>query len=267
MEETFFLNSNIVPQDLDNNMFYWNRLEHWTRSLVTNYGMDEVWVTSGPAWLPVPETKLDPSNNQKLDSPLLPRDDPPHIYAISPLRKVPWPRMSYEVIGKHQIHVPTHLYKSVIARKATKVKQSSGIEADFEEIFEAHFLIPNAHVAPDTNVIDFLVGREELQIRAGVLLWPDLLEATKKDGAGVAPKSLCTSTSLCTLVSPQFHSLNSLYRNLRNCKSRDCIAKLEGKAQDFIKKDESMKEWVAVFEWEQKVKELKDNFSEPGDST
>jgi nuclease EXOG len=49
MNDTFYL-TNIVPQDMDNNGGYWNRLEIWVRGLTEQY--QDVWVVSGPLWLP-----------------------------------------------------------------------------------------------------------------------------------------------------------------------------------------------------------------------
>ena len=49
MDESFYL-SNIVPQDLDNNRDFWNRLEIYCRDLTKTY--KDVWVLSGPLILP-----------------------------------------------------------------------------------------------------------------------------------------------------------------------------------------------------------------------
>lgn len=51
LEETFLLSSNIVPQNLDNNVYYWNRLEIFTRDIVKERMVDDVWILSGPAYL------------------------------------------------------------------------------------------------------------------------------------------------------------------------------------------------------------------------
>jgi len=48
MNQTFYL-SNIVPQDLDNNGNYWNRLEIYCRELTNLYS--DVYIISGPLWL------------------------------------------------------------------------------------------------------------------------------------------------------------------------------------------------------------------------
>ncbi|TPX61749.1 hypothetical protein SpCBS45565_g07201 [Spizellomyces sp. 'palustris'] len=52
MKESFLLSANIVPQDYDNNVWYWNRLELYVRDL-TNY-FDDVYTLTGPLWLPEP---------------------------------------------------------------------------------------------------------------------------------------------------------------------------------------------------------------------
>ena len=59
MNQTFYY-TNVVPQDLDNNCNYWNRLEIWCRNLVKQY--QDVWITSGPFWLPVEEPSKEEEN-------------------------------------------------------------------------------------------------------------------------------------------------------------------------------------------------------------
>ena len=49
MNDTFFL-TNIVPQDVDNNAGFWNRVEFYCRDLVQKF--DRVWIVSGPLFLP-----------------------------------------------------------------------------------------------------------------------------------------------------------------------------------------------------------------------
>lgn len=52
MEETFYY-TNIVPQDVNNNGGFWNRLEMYCRDLTDKFS--EVRVISGPLMLPVQE--------------------------------------------------------------------------------------------------------------------------------------------------------------------------------------------------------------------
>nr|XP_022304723.1 nuclease EXOG, mitochondrial-like [Crassostrea virginica] len=81
MDETFYL-TNIVPQDMDNNAGFWNRLESYCRDLTQRF--DSVQILSGPLTLP---TQTDPQG-QKL--------------------------VVYPVIGPNEVAVPTHLYKIIL---------------------------------------------------------------------------------------------------------------------------------------------------------
>ncbi|XP_025947366.1 nuclease EXOG, mitochondrial [Apteryx rowi] len=77
MAETFYL-SNIVPQNYENNAGFWNRMEMYCRELTERF--EDVWVVSGP--LTLPETGGDGKK-----------------------------RVTYQVIGKDDVAVPSHLYK------------------------------------------------------------------------------------------------------------------------------------------------------------
>ncbi|KAM8758166.1 nuclease EXOG, mitochondrial isoform 1-T1 [Rhynchonycteris naso] len=84
MAETFYL-SNIVPQNIDNNAGYWNRIEMYCRELTERF--EDVWIVSGP--LTLPQTR---SDGKKI--------------------------VSYQVIGEDNVAVPSHLYKVILARRS-----------------------------------------------------------------------------------------------------------------------------------------------------
>lgn len=84
MDESFYY-TNIVPQDLDNNSGFWNRLEMFCRDLARRF--EDVHVISGPLFLPRTE------------------DDGKKY-------------VKYQVIGEGEVAVPTHLYKIVVASRA-----------------------------------------------------------------------------------------------------------------------------------------------------
>ena len=113
MNQTFLL-TNVVPQDIDNNGNYWNRLEIYCRNLAKKY--KDVWITSGPLWLPkevvtednvtVKETVVKETEEENGDK----KQTTEKKNKVRP----PRPRikkMSYKVIGSNEVSVPTHLYK------------------------------------------------------------------------------------------------------------------------------------------------------------
>ena len=80
------------PQELSNNGSDWLRLERWAKSLLKHF--PDVYVVSGPLFLPQPEPER-PTPPPQPDSP----------QRTPPVRK----RISYDVIGRHEVAVPTHL--------------------------------------------------------------------------------------------------------------------------------------------------------------
>lgn len=85
MNETFLLNSNIIPQNLKNNQNYWKRFEIFIRRNVLNY-FDRVFIVTGPLFLPIEE-----------------EDKKKYV--------------KYQVIGENNVAVPTHLWKVILGEK------------------------------------------------------------------------------------------------------------------------------------------------------
>ncbi|KAG2381643.1 hypothetical protein C9374_006027 [Naegleria lovaniensis] len=83
LDETFYLSHNVVPQEPNNNRFYWLRVEMFTRSLAKQF--DNVYVVAGPLFVP------EEVNSKKF--------------------------VKYEVIGDNHVAVPTHLYRVLVGEK------------------------------------------------------------------------------------------------------------------------------------------------------
>ncbi|KAF0985043.1 hypothetical protein FDP41_000082 [Naegleria fowleri] len=83
LDETFYLSHNVVPQEPNNNRFYWLRVEMFTRSLAKQF--DNVYVVAGPLFVP------EEANSKKF--------------------------VKYEVIGDNHVAVPTHLYRILVGEK------------------------------------------------------------------------------------------------------------------------------------------------------
>jgi DNA/RNA endonuclease G (NUC1) len=82
MNETFLLNSNIVPQEYNNNANFWYRIEVFVRKNLVN-SFKTVNVISGPAFIPN----------------II--EDEKHF-------------MKYQILGKNQVAVPNYLFKSIL---------------------------------------------------------------------------------------------------------------------------------------------------------
>ncbi|KAI9219266.1 hypothetical protein BC828DRAFT_386571 [Blastocladiella britannica] len=172
MKESFLLASNIVPQDLDNNMFYWNRMEQWVRALATKKGFDDVYILSGPLFLPSPVSPhgLAESSSHKKSHSTLALPPPADIHApplpapTEPTTTMvpdrPFQYVSYKTIGSSRVAVPTHLFKAVLATKS----QGNGKPP---AVFHASFVVPNAPIREDVPLRAFQVPREVLESYAG----------------------------------------------------------------------------------------------------
>ena len=161
MKDTFYL-TNIVPQDLDNNGGYWNRLEIWCRELTKTY--DDVWVISGPLWLP--------SENDNIDDVGAAGDEK------FKKKKAEVKTVNYKVLGTNYVAVPTHLYKIVLVT-----------DHKLQQPLLGTFIVPNVPIA-DKHLAQFRASLEDLERHVGVVFHPDL------DRAGVG--DLC-SESGCNL--------------------------------------------------------------------
>jgi len=178
MNQTFFL-TNIVPQDLDNNGNYWNRLEIYCRELTKLYS--DVYIISGPLWLPELE-----SEDATCDATYLPIKWKNYKHSILKLDDVgnlvqseseilqsssgdtkkrpqhPKKFVKYQVLGSNNVAVPTHLYKIILVE-----------DPKLEKPMLAGFVIPNRPVQ-NVNLEEFEVEVEEIEKHVGVKFHQDL---------------------------------------------------------------------------------------------
>lgn len=138
MSATFYL-SNILPQNVDNNNGFWNRLEMYCRDLAAKF--DHVWIVSGPLFLP--ETNAHSSGKKFV---------------------------RYEVIGKNEVAVPTHLFKVVVAEKEGTGKPLLGV-----------FVVPNVPIPSHHQLHEFKVDLEFVESHSGLQLLPLLAQSKPRD--------------------------------------------------------------------------------------
>ncbi|XP_060725679.1 nuclease EXOG, mitochondrial-like isoform X1 [Tachysurus vachellii] len=172
MAETFYL-SNVVPQNYKNNAGFWNRLEMYCRELTERFR--DVWVISGP--LTLPQTSEDK-------------------------KKI----VSYQLIGKDDVAVPTHLYKVILVRK----------EHSPDVLALGAFVVPNAPIGFEHQLKEFQVSLTELERMSGLTFFPQLDKSQ-------SVKSLCLLDS-CELIDFKRFTLYVSGRKVRGVKS---LAKLE----------------------------------------
>lgn len=139
MTETFYL-SNIVPQNYENNAGFWNRLEMYCRDLTKRF--QDVWIVSGPL--------------------VLPEEGPDGKKMVS-----------YQVIGKDDVAVPTHLFKVVLVGS----KNSRDNESASSSLAVGAFVVPNQPIGFDRPLKDFEVSLSELEKVSGLRFFPELARA------------------------------------------------------------------------------------------
>ncbi|NXX38055.1 EXOG Nuclease, partial [Tricholaema leucomelas] len=131
MAETFYL-SNIVPQNYENNAGFWNRMEMYCRELTERF--EDVWVVSGP--LTLPQTNDDGKKT-----------------------------VSYQVIGKDDVAVPSHLYKVILARRS---------RTSTEPLVLGAFVVPNHPIGFSHQLTEFQVNIEDLEKTSGLVFFPQV---------------------------------------------------------------------------------------------
>ncbi|GBB87213.1 hypothetical protein RclHR1_13650007 [Rhizophagus clarus] len=128
LDQTFLL-SNIAPQVGNGfNRDYWAHFEEFCRRLIYNEGFENIYVFTGPAYLPKKE-------NDK------------------------W-YVKYEVIGSTS--VPTHFYKVILADRANKNDLSKRFYA------LGAFLMPNERISDTTPLKVYEVSLDDLERVTGL---------------------------------------------------------------------------------------------------
>lgn len=174
MAETFYL-SNIVPQNFENNSGFWNRLEMYCRDLTKRF--QDVWIISGPLVLPAVG-----ADGKKT--------------------------ISYEVIGKDDVAVPTHLFKVVLAQRKGFPSETLALGA---------FVVPNRPIGFNHPLTEFQVSLTDLERMSGLTFFP------KVDRTRVPVKNLCNLDSCRLMSSKEF----SLYIATRKIGSAGNVFKLD----------------------------------------
>ena len=166
LDETFLLSANILPQELSNNGSDWLRLERYARKLTKTY--KDVFVVSGPLFLPEArlargkgdsETGASPSGSAGIQD--VAGSSPQQL---GPLRK----RIAYDVIGPHEVAVPTHLFKVVMAEDG---EAPSGVRR------LGAFILPNGPVKGHPDLDDFAVPLQTVEAASGLTFFSSLGEA------------------------------------------------------------------------------------------
>ncbi|XP_053265875.1 nuclease EXOG, mitochondrial isoform X1 [Podarcis raffonei] len=181
MAETFYL-SNIVPQNYQNNAGFWNRLEMYCRELTDRF--EDVWIVSGPLTLP----QMDDDGKK---------------------------RVVYQVIGKDDVAVPSHLYKVILARRS---------ETSTDPLVLGAFVVPNDAIGFDHQLPEFQVSIEDLERMSGLVFFPQVNKT--KD-----VRNIC-EVDTCKLMSLEEFTLYITTRKLQSARTLERLRKIMSELQE-----------------------------------
>ncbi|NXP38782.1 EXOG Nuclease, partial [Leiothrix lutea] len=181
MAETFYL-SNIVPQNYENNAGFWNRMEMYCRELTERF--EDVWVVSGP--LTLPQTSGDGKKS-----------------------------VTYQVIGKDDVAVPSHLYKVILARRS---------RTSPEPLVLGAFVVPNDPIGFSHQLTDFQVSVQDLERMSGLVFFPQV-DKTKD------VKNICEVDS-CKLMGFKEFTLYVAARKVRSARTLRRLEKAMAELQE-----------------------------------
>lgn len=120
--------------------------------------------------------------------------------------------MSHTVIGRNEVHVPTHLFKCVLVENKDQQNMSVGC-----------FVVPNAHIDRNRPLTDFAVPIEDVERKSGLELF------RRRINVNDLP-FLCNETS-CELtgrdaMGPEILEQVNYARKVRRCKTLDQLQQL-----------------------------------------
>ncbi|ESL05695.1 endonuclease G [Trypanosoma rangeli SC58] len=212
MAETFNMNANIVPQDMTMNAVDWLRLENLTKRLMRRYE-GGLWVVTGPVFHPR-HVYGDPRSwgwtEARSTSAITPAATPDDVNGnVKKARKV----VCYELVGKHDVAVPTHLFKVVLGERADGTHEV------------AAFLIPNEPITDERPLVAYQVAVSEVERKTGLQFFRNVLAANGATTASswrkhkVFTQGLDTLPNICGRLSCEVRTV-PLFQSYR------CIAQL-----------------------------------------
>lgn len=264
MQESFLLNSNIVPQDLDNNMYYWHRMELWAKDLASKKGFDDVYVMSGPLFLPSPLLPVNTDNSVVIDveavsvttheadgtttqtppklkrsystsslpSQLTSPNSPPDVFTPPP--SVPTSSKSAMIPAKpfkqvnYKLIGDSNVAVPTHIFKAILAEKKASKQGSPPELYFAAFIVPNTPIAEFLPLPSFRVSKETLEKYAGFQIFDKAFERYPiMDLCSLNdPERKRSKESICSLTTPKQHRLFQLNRDLGNVKNLNDLEKV-----------------------------------------
>lgn len=199
MADTFLL-SNVSPQFPSFNRGLWRILELFARDLAVSGPFEDVYVITGPLFLPTPLNKPK-SITSSAPSLLIGNGNNNHDVTESG-RAVQW-EMRYSLLGDPPalLSVPTHFFKIIIGVSDRSFPQANAVAA---------FVLPNSSSpAKAESLKNYLVPLESLEAASGISFFPELERSSsgRRDQIHAGQSGtydLCTKVK-CDVVLTDFH--------------------------------------------------------------
>ena len=189
---TFKLSTNIVPQEMSMNGCDWLRIERFVKRLIISNDNDieKCWVFSGPVFKP----KFRSSDGERMYSkPVYVKktyeegeEDKGEMEKVIKTFNAPKDdiqdgrmkgKMRFDTIGKTMVHVPTHMYKVVLAERGKNKDMSdmSDTSDDEKDLYQlAAFMVENGPIHDILPLTDYLIDIDELESYVGLQFFPRL---------------------------------------------------------------------------------------------
>lgn len=260
MDATFNMNANIVPQDMTLNAVDWLRLEGMTRKLSKEVASDQsgvstaeggkLYVVSGPAFLPRwVSVQREADGTVKQEEVHCGRGTIDSSAASGPSGSARKLVMQYDLTGDPKkgplVAVPTHLFKVVVAERATA--QSSSSSGNARSYEAAAFLLPNKAIAEERPLTAYQVPIAELEKVTGLQFFP-LLDAKRLP-------DLCRSHKCDARPSALFQKYRQVAR-LREAQSVPALRSAYATLQESAQKEGKTLDDVVQKEFAQRTSEL-----------
>ena len=171
MDATFDLSLNAVPQDMASNATDWLRVEQLVKRLAKDT-FTTTYIVTGPLFMPKEVPPKAPKGKR------VAKPETTNADNNKPRRVV-----EYELVGKHDVAVPTHLFKAVL-----------GERADGSRAF-ASFVVPNEPIAEERPLTSFLVPKETLEKWTGLQFFPKAMPPSTNNVPSICATAKCEASA------------------------------------------------------------------------
>lgn len=180
---TFQLSSNIVPQEMSMNGCDWLRVERFVKNIIMSNQTDiqRCWIFTGPVFKPT--FKIN-DGKRMYSKPIYVENENNEIEKVIKTYNAPKNAndgrikgyVNYKTIGNTHVHVPTHLYKVILAERGETDDNDDNNDTndDIEKYQLCAFMMKNDAIHDKLPLTDYLIDIDELEHWTGLQFFPRL---------------------------------------------------------------------------------------------